>query len=141
MAPVGREFGSPDYERLMEQDRVEIERNLSKLIATCSELVKARSGDVEAEERRDAVTVQTALQELGQNVSLVVAAEVWRHYSNAVMTSWMSGAETIASAKKTIWLYCMRTGNGVIESGRFKLDTREIEVASRRRDQRPLDDL
>lgn len=32
MAPVGREFVSPDYARLMEQDRAEFQSNLSSLI-------------------------------------------------------------------------------------------------------------
>lgn len=105
MPPVGREFASPDYERLMEQDRVEFESNLADLIRECSDLVKSRVGDVEADERLDAVNVQIALQELGQHVSLGVAAEVWRHHSNSLMAGWMSGAETIASAQKTLLIY------------------------------------
>lgn len=108
MAPVGREFGSPDYERLMEQDRAEFQSNLSSLIKVCSDLAEARTGDVAADERQDAVNVQIALQDLGQHVSLEVAAEVWTHYSNSLMACWMSGAETIDSAKKTLFSYCMR---------------------------------
>lgn len=108
MAPVGREFGSPDYEKLMEQDRAEFQSNLSSLIKVCSDLAEARTGDVAADERQDAVNVQIALQELGQHVSLEVAAEVWRHHSNSLMARWMSGAETIDSAKKALFFYCMR---------------------------------
>lgn len=105
MHPVGREFGSPDYERLMEQDRVEFQSNLAGLIRECSDLAESRIGGVEANERRDAINVQIALQELGQHVSLGVAAEVWRHHSNSLMAGWMSGAETVASAKKTLFCY------------------------------------
>lgn len=120
MAPVGREFGSPDYERLMEQDRAEFQSNLSSLIKVCSDSAEARAGAVEADERQDAVNVQVALQELGQHVSLEVAAEVWRHYSNSLMACWMSGAETIASAKKTLFSYCMIGRHGGVKNSPFK---------------------
>ena len=106
-APVGREFGSPDYEKLMEQDMEEFRANLSGLIKECSDIADTKSGDISAEERQDAVNVQIALQELGQPVSLDVAAEIWRHHSNSLMAGWMPGAETIESAKKTLFLYCM----------------------------------
>ena len=105
--PVGREFGSPDYDELMEQDMKEFQLNLSSLIKVCSDLADAKTGDVDAEERQVAVNVQIALQELGQPVSLEVAAEVWRHHSNSLMAGWMLGAETIESAKKTLFLYCV----------------------------------
>lgn len=36
------------------------------------------------------------------------------------MASWMSGAETIASAKKTLFSYCMIGGHGGVENGSFK---------------------
>ena len=106
-APVGREFGSPDYEKLMEQDMKEFQSNLSNLIKVCSDLADAKPGDVAPEERQVAANVQIALQELGQPVSLEVAAEVWRHHSNSLMAGWMLGAETIESAKKTLFLYCV----------------------------------
>ena len=105
--PVGREFGSPDYEKLMEQDLREFRSNLSSLIKVCSDITAAKTGDVNAEERQDAVNVQMALQELGQHVSVEVAAEVWRHHSNSLMACWMAGAETIDSAKKALIFYCM----------------------------------
>ena len=105
--PVGREFGSRDYEKLMAQDRAELQSNLSSLIKVCSDLAAAKTGDVAPEEHRDAVNVQIALQELGQHVSLEVAAEVWRHHSNSLMACWMAGAETIDSAKKTLFFYCI----------------------------------
>lgn len=107
--PVGREFGSPDYEKLMEQDMKEFQSNLSNLIKVCSDLAAAKTGDVYAEERQDAVNVQMALKELGQPVCLEVAAEVWRHHSNSSIAGWMPGAGTIESAKKTLFFYCMNS--------------------------------
>jgi hypothetical protein len=108
-APVGREFGSPDYEKLMEQDMEEFRANLSSLIKVCSDLADAKTCDVDPKELQDAVNVQMALQEFGQPVSLQVAAEVWRHHSNSLMAGWMLGAETIDSAKKTLFFRCMNS--------------------------------
>ena len=107
VTPVGREFGSPEYESLMEQDMREFQSNLSSLTKMGSDLADAKTGDVHAEERQVAVNVQMALQELGQPVSLEVAAEVWRRHSNSLMACWMAGAQTIESAKKTLFFYCM----------------------------------
>lgn len=106
MAPVGREFGSPDCERLADNDRAVFQSNLSSLIRECSELADARSTKVGPDERQDALNVQGALQELGQHVSLEVAAEVWRHHSSSLAAAWMSGAETVNSAKNTLYFYC-----------------------------------
>jgi hypothetical protein len=108
-APLGREFGSPDYEKLVEQYMSEFQSNLSSLIKMGGDLADAKTGDVNAEERPDAVNVQMALQELGQPVSLKVAAEVWRHHSNSLKNGWMPGADTIDSAKKTLFYYCMNS--------------------------------
>ena len=113
--PVGMEFGSPDYEKLMEQDMEEFRSNLSSLIKVCSDLADTKTGDVVAEERQDAVNIQIALQELGQHVNLEVAAEVWRHYSNPLMAHWMAGAETIDSAKKTLYFYCMNAKQAALQ--------------------------
>lgn len=107
--PVGREFGSPDYEKLMEQDMREFRSNLSRLIKVGSDLADAKTGDVNTEERQDAVNVQMALKELGQPVNLEVAAEVWRHHSKSLMAGWMSGAETVESAKMALFFYCMNS--------------------------------
>lgn len=87
----------------------EFQSNLSSLIEVCRDLADAKTGDINAEERQDAVNVQMALQELGQPVSLEVAAEVWRHHSSSLMAGWMSGAERIESAKKTLFFYCMKS--------------------------------
>ncbi len=115
MAPVGREFGSPDYERLMEIDRAMFQSNLSNLLKECNELAEARSSDVAPDEQQAALNVQVALKEFGQVVSLEVAAEVWRHHSNSMAAAWMSGAETVESAKKTLYYYCLNDWCGWVE--------------------------
>lgn len=115
MAPIGREFGSPDYERLIALDQAVFDSNLSSLIKDCSDLAASRTVEIAADRRQDAVNVQTALLELGQPVSLAVAIEVWRHHSNSLAASWMDGAETVESARKTLLFYCMkvrRVGEG-----------------------------
>ena len=112
IAPVGREFGSPDYDRLAEQDQAEFRANLAHLIHICSELAQAKPGPVDADECQDALNVQIALQALGQHVSLEVAAAVWRHHSNAVMAAWLSGADTVASAKDALYSYCLHAPAG-----------------------------
>lgn len=108
MAPVGREFGSPDYDRLMQQDFIDFKSNLSSLIDKCSDAYVDTDDPSDAAFRKQAVNVQIALHELGQDVSVAVAAAVWRHHSKSLMADWMSGAETVASAKKPLFAYCTR---------------------------------
>lgn len=108
MAPVGREFGSPDYDRLMQQDFDDFKSNLSRLIEECSDSSVDSIDLSDPTEHKDAVNVKIALHELGQDVSVAVAAAVWKHHSNSLMAGWMSGAETVASAKKTLLFYCTR---------------------------------
>jgi len=112
IAPVGREFGSLDYERLAEQDHAAFRSNLAHLIHICSELAQARPADIDADEHQDAENVQIALEELGQHVSFEVAAEVWRHYSNAVLAGWLTGADTVASANDALYSYCVHAPSG-----------------------------
>ena len=104
MAPVGREFGSPDYERLVEEDALDLRANLASLIEKCSGA--ADGSQLDASEIADATNVQKALRELGQKVSIAIAGAVWRHYSQSLLAGWMSGAETVQSAKKTLYFYC-----------------------------------
>lgn len=121
MAPVGREFGSPDYDRLMQQDHDNFMSNLSSLIDECSDS-DAGSGDPsDPTEREDAVNVQIALHEFGHDVSVAVAAAVWRHHSNSLMAGWMLGAETVASAKKTLWAYCMRNPTDFVNASNLRI--------------------
>lgn len=108
MAPVGREFGSPDYNRLTQQDFSDLMSNLSSLVNKCSDSSVDSNALSDLTQRKHAVNVQIALHELGQEVNLAVAAAVWRHHSNSLMAGWMSGAETVASAKRTLLAYCTR---------------------------------
>ncbi|WP_232834482.1 DUF2442 domain-containing protein [Rhodoferax ferrireducens] len=123
MAPVGREFGSPDYDRLMQQDHENFMSNLSSLFDECSDSCQDSEDPSDPDERKDAVNVQIALHELGQDVSVAVAAAVWRHHSNSLMAGWMLGAETVASAKQSIWAYCMRNPTDFVNA-------RDLRIAS-----------
>ena len=86
--------------------------NLSALVQICTELTRARPAGVAADERQEALNVQIALAELGQHVSLEVAAAVWRHYSNSILAGWLVGAETPASAKGALQAYVQHTPPG-----------------------------
>lgn len=46
MAPVGREFGSPDYDQLMQQDHDDFMSNLSNLVDICSNALVDRRARV-----------------------------------------------------------------------------------------------
>lgn len=74
MAPVGREFGSPDYERLMQEDSLNLKCALAKLISHGQAAVAGRSQPVDPSELSDALNVQTALREWGYDVDVLVAA-------------------------------------------------------------------
>lgn len=105
-APVGREFGSPDYEGLTEQDWTGVQSKLSKLIRACGELPEFKEITLTAKEIDATANVQTALREFGHDVSFRVAAGIWKHYSDSYAASWMAGAETVESAKRTLVCYC-----------------------------------
>lgn len=105
MAPVGREFGSPDYERLMKEDADQWQARLANLVAICS---AGKEPVLEALEfREDTINVQWALKELGYVVDLETAARVWKHYSNSLRAGWMSGAQSAMSAQRAITGFCM----------------------------------
>jgi hypothetical protein len=106
MAPVGREFGSPDFDRLMEDKAKKFASDLARWIQQSSASNVALQLD--EDEVSDAHNIQLALRELGQDVTIDVAASVWKHYSQSLMASWMSGAETVQSAAKTLYLNCPR---------------------------------
>jgi hypothetical protein len=111
MAPVGREFGSPDYGRLMEEDAKKFTSDLTRWIRRCSASTVAFQ--LEEHQASDARNVQLALHELGQKVSVEVAASVWKDYSQSLMAGWLSGAETVSSAAITLYLNCpARAGVG-----------------------------
>ncbi len=104
LAPVGREFGSPDYDRLMQQDFERMTDTLARLVSNCSK----ETGQVpEASEFVEGTSnVKLALWELGHNVDSLIAARVWRHCSNSLLAGWMHEAETIESARMSILGYC-----------------------------------
>lgn len=106
MAPVGREFGSPDYGRLMEEDAKAFKDNLARLIELCKSNDSARECKATDDELTDILNIQAALSELGQDVSAGLAAAVWTHYSASLAASWMSGADTVRSAQRTLFAYC-----------------------------------
>ena len=120
MAPVEREFGSPDYDRLMQQDHDNFMSTLSSLVGECRDSCNDSEDPSDLDERKDAVNVQIALHELGHDVSVAVAAALWRHHSNSLMAGWMLGAETVASAKKTLWAYCMRNPTDFINASNLR---------------------
>jgi hypothetical protein len=107
MAPVGREFGSPDYERLMEEDSSKIQANLIRLVSKFRGLYDMQKDPLEDEEmREDASNVQATLKELGLDVTIEDAAAVWVRHSNSMCAGWMAGAETVRHAKLALISYC-----------------------------------
>jgi hypothetical protein len=74
MAHVGREFGSPDYDRLMNQDAKKFASDLARWIQRSARTYG--SLDLEPEDVSDARNIQLALRQLGQEVTLEVAASV-----------------------------------------------------------------
>lgn len=90
----------------MEEDRVEFQTKLSNLVEECrsAEIVKCGI-DPTNEILQDAINVQFALKELGQEVSVGLAAAVWKHYSSGLAAPWMSGADTAHSAQKVLFSY------------------------------------
>ena len=106
MAPVGREFGSPDYERLMQEDSLDLRLRLAELISRGQASVTGKSQPVDPSELSDALNIQAALRDWGHEVSAQVAASVWRSYSSSLKADWLSGAETVSAAKRALFYYC-----------------------------------
>lgn len=133
MVPVGREFGSPDYERLMEEESGNIQLNLKRLVNKCRGLYGTQE-DILADKkmRKAAANVQAALKELGFDVTIEDAASVWVRHSNSLCAGWMAGAETVKHAKWTLISYCqlatddfMRGGEDQPVQDRFDADMRQ----------------
>lgn len=99
-APVGRKFGRPNFDRLMGEDAKKFPLDLDSWIQQYSDSSVALQ--LEEDEVPDARNVQLALSELGQDVTIDVAASVWKHYSRSLMASWMSGAHKVQSAARTL---------------------------------------
>ena len=109
LAPVGREFGSPDFNRLMAEDAAKFSENLARLIQEAGNCRDGRSfvaslaadDDVWAAARN----VQEALRQMGPEVTLEVGAAVWRHYSQSLAASWLSGADSVSAIAQTLARY------------------------------------
>jgi hypothetical protein len=107
--PVGREFGSLDYERLTDEDAVTFSVEMLAWI-------KVSKDSINREELSDAIrdfaddirNIQKAMLRLGHDVSYETAAAVWIHYSQALCAGWMSGAESMESAATALYLNCPR---------------------------------
>ena len=84
-APVVREFGSPDFDRLMGEDAKKLALDLDSWIQQYS--ASSVALQLEEDEVSDARNVQLALSELGQDVTIDVAASVLKHYSRSLMAS------------------------------------------------------
>ncbi len=104
ITPVGREFGSPEYERLMQEDGEKLQRKLAELVATSRANSPAVPETIEFPE--DTKNIQTALKELGHDVSLDSAGRFWKVCSSSLMAGWMSGAQSVRSARAAILCYC-----------------------------------
>ena len=102
MLPIGREFGSPDFDRLMDEDAKKFAIDLAQWIQHSHQDCEAPILDSEL--ITEALNIQIAFRRLGQEVTLEVAVAVWKIYSKSLSASWMSGAETVESAKRTLFL-------------------------------------
>ncbi len=64
-------------------------------------------------ERAQASNVQAALKELGFEVSVADAAAIWESCSGHLHAGWMTGAETLNSARETLLSYCVESAAAV----------------------------
>lgn len=106
-APVGREFGSPDYERLAVEDAAAFNSNLLAWIQVSRSRVSSEELSCATREfAADVSNIQRALTKLGHEVSSVAAASVWIQLSKSYGHRWMSGADSIESTARTLYLNC-----------------------------------
>ncbi|MDO8972109.1 MAG: hypothetical protein Q7U74_15550 [Saprospiraceae bacterium] len=101
---------SQSDEELAQNQADVVEANLAQLIKICSR--SAGPLTLDGNEIDDGFRVQHALRELGQHVNVSTAVRVWQHYSNSILAGWLTGADTIESAKKAIYRYCLNTPPG-----------------------------
>lgn len=106
MVPICGEWGSPEFDRLMDEDGKKFASDLAQWIRhshqVCADTI------VDPELSADALNIQIALRQLGEEVTLDAAAAIWKNYSKSLSASWMAGAETVESAKRTLFLNCPR---------------------------------
>lgn len=110
VAPVGRELGSPDYDRLMQQDAAKFNRDLLVWIQDAMQYIGGEGFESDLTDYADDIhNIQRALRALGHEVTVQAAASVWIHYSKSLGAGWMAGADTVASAARTLYLNCPRS--------------------------------
>jgi hypothetical protein len=90
----------------MEEDAKAFKENLARLIDLCKLNDLSQECKVTDDELTDVLNIRAALSKLGQDVSAVLAAAIWKHYSASIAASWMSGADTVQSAQRTLFAYC-----------------------------------
>jgi hypothetical protein len=104
---VGREFGSPDYERLNAEDAKQFAFDLQVWIIDSNKYIGSDNVTHAVKEfETEANNIQMALHQLGKDVSIEVAAAVWINYSKSLCAGWMEGAGTVESAARTLYLNC-----------------------------------
>lgn len=109
MAPLGREFGSPDYDRLMAEDAAKFASDLQAWIKISQESVSRDEVSYALKEfANESRNIQQALGEFGQDVSVESAAAVWIHYSKSLCAGWMVGADTVRLAARSLYIHCPR---------------------------------
>lgn len=107
--PVGRKFGCSKYGRLMAEDAENFNTDLLAWIKAANYSINSDEIAYAIQEfSGDIHNIKDALKALGQEVSIETAASVWIHYSKSLFASWMSGANSIDSAAKTLYLNCPR---------------------------------
>ena len=122
VVPVGREFGSPDFDWLTAKDQKSFKANLVRLIDECKTSEATNKWTVSTEDLPDALVVQAVLGELGQDVSVTLAATFWKVYSDKLAASWMTGANSLRSARKAIFSYCINPPGSAIKTIQSKYD-------------------
>lgn len=106
-APVGREFGSPDYERLAVEDAAAFNSNLLAWIQVSRSWGSSEDLSYATREfAADVSNVKGALKKFGHEVSSEDAASVWIHLSKSYGHRWMSGADSIESIAIKLYLNC-----------------------------------
>ena len=115
VVPVGREFGSQDFDRLTAKDQKSFKANLRRLINECKRKYATNNWTFSTEDLLDALVVQSVLGELGQDVNVTLAATFWKIYSDKLAASWMTGANSLRSARRAIFSYCRNPPGSAIK--------------------------
>jgi hypothetical protein len=107
--PVGREFGSADYDRLMAEDAATFNTDMLAWIKDSNDSVNSDELTYATHKfPGDIHNIQEAVRKFGHDVSFETAASVWIQYSKTLYAGWISGADSIDSAAKILYLNCPR---------------------------------